>query len=79
MERSEIRDCLVACENPGLRGVYHRARIRATRWLHPGYVRCFVIAGLDPQSILFEDSSEERWIRGSSPRMTERIMVERCS
>jgi hypothetical protein len=21
---------------PGFRGVYHRARIRATRWLHPG-------------------------------------------
>ena len=22
---------------PGLRGACHRARIRATRWLHPGY------------------------------------------
>ena len=24
---------------PGLRGACHRARIRATRWLHPGYAR----------------------------------------
>jgi len=24
------------CYKPGLRGVYHRARIRATRWLHAG-------------------------------------------
>ena len=23
--------------SPGFRGVSHRARVRATRWLHPGY------------------------------------------
>ncbi len=37
MERSEIRDSRDA--GPGLRGACHRARIRATRWLHPGYSR----------------------------------------
>jgi hypothetical protein len=38
MERSAIRDQpihLRCC--PGFRGACHRARIRATRWLHPGY------------------------------------------
>src|SRR5258707_3837165 len=25
---------------PGFRGACHRARIRATRWLHPGYACC---------------------------------------
>src|SRR5258708_39078093 len=35
MEQSEIRGRRT--RNPGLRGVYHRARIRVTRWLHPGY------------------------------------------
>jgi hypothetical protein len=25
------------CNGPGFRGACHRARIRATRWLHPGY------------------------------------------
>ncbi|HEV7409282.1 MAG TPA: hypothetical protein VGO01_12425, partial [Bradyrhizobium sp.] len=29
----------------------------------------FVIAGLDPAIHLFEESCEERWMRGSSPRM----------
>lgn len=28
----------------GLRGACHRARIRATRWLHPGYDSCNAIA-----------------------------------
>jgi len=35
MERSEIRDRRRVI--PGFRGACHRARIRATRWLHPGY------------------------------------------
>src|SRR6266567_836336 len=35
MERSAIQDRRRV--SPGFRGVYHRARIRATRWLHPGY------------------------------------------
>src|SRR5260370_375918 len=39
MERSAIRGCLARGQTyPALRGVYHRARIRATRWLHPGYL-----------------------------------------
>jgi hypothetical protein len=37
VERSETRGLRQCFENPGLRGVYPRARIRATRWLHPGY------------------------------------------
>jgi hypothetical protein len=36
MQRSEIQD-LDRWSVPGLRGACHRARIRATRWLHPGY------------------------------------------
>ena len=35
MERSAIRGRRRV--SPGFRGVYHRARIRATRWRHPGY------------------------------------------
>src|SRR5258708_2367127 len=35
MQRSAIRDRRRA--SPGFRGACHRARIRATRWLHPGY------------------------------------------
>jgi hypothetical protein len=35
MERSAIRGR--RCVSPGFRGACHRARIRATRWLHPGY------------------------------------------
>jgi hypothetical protein len=35
MARSEIRVCVMF--TPGFRGACHRARIRATRWLHPGY------------------------------------------
>jgi hypothetical protein len=31
------RNTGILLAGPGLRGVYHRARIRATRWLHPGY------------------------------------------
>src|ERR1700704_5334802 len=38
MEPSAIRGhCRVLF--PDLRGACHRARIRATRWLHPGYAR----------------------------------------
>src|SRR6202795_3950525 len=37
MERSEIRDFRRVYGAPGLRGACHRARVRATRWLHPGY------------------------------------------
>ena len=38
MERRAIRDGLKrGTSGPGLRGACHRARIRATRWLHPGY------------------------------------------
>jgi hypothetical protein len=28
---------IIAAPRDGYRGVYHRARIRATRWLHPSY------------------------------------------
>jgi hypothetical protein len=28
----------------GYRGVYHRARIRATRWLHPSVLRRWIVA-----------------------------------
>ena len=39
MERSAIRGRSRHGESgPGFRGACHRARIRATRWLHPGYV-----------------------------------------
>src|ERR1700730_8156940 len=37
MERSAIRDCPPFDNLPGFRGVYRRARIRATRWLNPSY------------------------------------------
>src|ERR1043166_9245701 len=30
---------------PGVRGVYHRARVRVTRRLRPGYAPCLVKAG----------------------------------
>jgi hypothetical protein len=36
-ERSDPGDRSALIEGPGFRGVYHRARIRATRWLMPGY------------------------------------------
>src|SRR6202142_2976801 len=28
---------MISARRPGFRGACHRARIRATRWLHPGY------------------------------------------
>src|SRR4051812_38103900 len=38
MKRSAIRGrSSRISESPGLRRACHRARIRATRWLHPGY------------------------------------------
>jgi hypothetical protein len=43
MERSEIRESRDA--GPGFRGACHRARIRANRWLHPGYDIALFLAG----------------------------------
>jgi hypothetical protein len=37
MERNDIRESHKRTSRSGLRGACHRARIRATRWLHPGY------------------------------------------
>ena len=58
MERSEIRESRDA--GPGLRGACHRARIRATRWLHPGYSRVICQSGglLTGLSSLFFGFSE---------------------
>ena len=42
--RQRTRGRAIACLPPnGLRGVYHRARIRATRWLYPS---CGPIQGI---------------------------------
>jgi hypothetical protein len=46
IKRSEIRGHRpTGSAGPGFRGVYHRARIRATRWLHPGYDAGFASSG----------------------------------
>jgi len=40
MKRSAIRESSGRLiDRPEFRGACHRARIRATRWLHPGYAR----------------------------------------
>src|SRR6266576_3494428 len=45
MERSAIRDRRRVI--PGFRGACHRARIRATRWLHPGLYGDMVVKRRD--------------------------------
>ena len=52
MERSAIRDRSLSGEMvPGFRGACHRARIRATRWLHPGYSRRRALVQRQPHQV----------------------------
>ena len=64
----EIRDSRDA--GPGLRGVYHRARIRATRWLHPGYSRVIC-----PSGCLANFVSSARTKNISLPRLVETALL----